>query len=294
MIAAMRRIDSSLLLVGLVAITSGACGRSLDIEDGEDGGAGGSGSVSVVGPSSGTGSAQGGSTSTSPTGAGGDGTVTTSGPTSTTGSANGGAGPGTTGSANGGAGPVGPGPGPGPGAGGAPPDTVTVGPGQGPSGAGGASQVCNDFGDDCTGCISQECPERWCDCAENPECLAYFECTNGCSTNECFNTCAQQHSGGVSDAGLVLDCAGDSCQQACPGAEPLDPCTECFYEDCGDENDACTGEPDCWALYGCLIDCGPNDLNCQADCYDDHEAGIDPLQAVFECLEEECQNVCGF
>lgn len=281
-----QHVPSLALALGCLALAS--CGRSLET-DADPAAGGAAGSVSTVGPGTGPGSAQGGADATGPagptSGQGGDGT-----------SAGGGDDP--TGAGGAPNGPAGPGPGPGSGAGGDGAGTP-VGPGSGAggegagSGAGGAPPGCPGFGDPCSTCVADLCSDRWCACLDNPECLAVFACTDDCSTEACRQACYAEHSAGVGDAGLVVDCAADACPAACPGADELPDCTECLYTSCVAEAAACYGEPECLSLYGCLDGCAFSDLSCQADCYDEHEDGIEPLQDLLECSEVECPETCG-
>jgi hypothetical protein len=253
----------------------------------------GQGGSDVTGPTSGQG---GGDVGSGPSGQGG-GDVT--GPTS----GQGGFGPGPSGqggfgpsgpSGQGGFGPSGPSGQGGFGTGASGPSgqggADVVGPG--PSGAGGASQVCDSFGDDCTTCIASECSDLWCECSFDDDCLPFLQCSGNCETQECVSDCQEDFAPGVSLAYLVIDCAERRCEDECPGAAEIPPCTECLLEDCDDEMNACFGEPDCWSLYECLIECAPIDLECNDACYDTYPNGIGPLQDVLECAEDECDQVC--
>src|SRR6185503_3208324 len=96
------------------------------------------------------------------------------------------------------------------------------------------------FGDPCTECLSDACPATFCGCFQNSECIGLIQCNNGCQGDPaCTQDCFTQHQDGIADLYLLSDCAGTSCQNECPGNDPLDPCTKCILEDCEDEWNAC-------------------------------------------------------
>ena len=165
--------------------------------------------------------------------------------------------------------------------------------GSGPTGAGGASQVCPSFGTACTDCLADACPDTWCSCYENMECLALFQCSGDCGGDQaCQQACLTAHEGGISDALLVSDCAGSTCDGACEWGNDVPPCTECIYDSCEDQMNACLAQPACLLLFNCLTDCGPVNLTCQEQCYDDFGDGTALLQEVLECSIAECDQAC--
>ncbi|MFO0550657.1 MAG: hypothetical protein U0271_19845 [Polyangiaceae bacterium] len=147
----------------------------------------------------------------------------------------------------------------------------------------------------CAACISVSCPTVWCGCYNNPECGALFVCTSQCQPDDtaCHQACYSAHPDGISDAVLAADCAADPCSADCPQAgDPLPPCQECLYSGCADEMNACVAEAECSALYQCLTACAPGQLSCQQACYDNHAAGVQPLEAVLNCSMSACPDVC--
>lgn len=101
-----------------------------------------------------------------------------------------------------------------------------------------------------------------------------------------------EHGDGISDFYLLTDCAATICDAACPGNNDLDPCSECIFESCDDESDACLGDPACLDLYICLSGCGGVDLACQQGCYAAHGSGVPKLQILLECVESACPDAC--
>jgi hypothetical protein len=258
----------TVLVVSLSVLVS-ACGARADLESvggsgGEDSAGAGasSGNGSGTGAAGGTGAgsgAGGGSGGTTPTGSGG---TTTGGSGTTTGSGTGS----TTGAGTGG----------------------STGTGTGP-------QICPDFGDACTECLAVSCPETYCNCYENSECFALFQCGGPCDGDpQCVEACYAEHQDGISDAALVSDCAAVFCPDACPGFEgsQVDPCTKCILKGCEAEMNACLAEPACLQLYECLTACPPVDLMCQDGCYNKYSSGIPSLQTLLTCASDECDDPC--
>jgi hypothetical protein len=141
--------------------------------------------------------------------------------------------------------------------------------------------------------MSVGCPEIWCGCSQNPECIALIQCSNGCNGDDaCVQACMVAHEEGIADLYLLSDCAATVCNPVCGGGQDITPCTECLAMDCEDELNACLGDPECLALYDCLDGCEPIDLACQQACYDAHGAGVPPLQDLLECAADQCAGEC--
>lgn len=236
-----------------------ACGRSVDLDDGGEGGAS-TGSKS-------TGSKSTGSKTTTGTNTGGDGSASSAqggappdGPTTTTASSS--------------------------------EITTTTGPDDVSASSG---QVCSGFGDACTECESASCADVWCNCVQNPECLAAYACWNDCMPGDqaCIQQCYVDHEAGISAAALVSDCAASACQGDCGWGQDVPPCTECLYANCEAVVNACIVDAECIPLNQCLNLCSPSSIQCQQQCYADHGPGVDPLQAVIDCSAMECQSTCG-
>ncbi|NUP08529.1 MAG: hypothetical protein HOW73_20970 [Polyangiaceae bacterium] len=187
------------------------------------------------------------------------------------------------------------------GMGGRSPDTTTSAQGgSSSSDVGGSSgtgtMICDSQGP-CGDCVAQACPEVWCGCVNNPDCLQLFGCTAACPSGPeheaCIQSCMSTYPDGISDAVLATGCASDPCSDSCPQAgNPLTPCEECTYSTCPDAMNTCLANSECLDLYGCLSACGQNDLSCHQGCYNDHPDGIEPLEDVLDCTSGPCEDSC--
>ena len=85
------------------------------------------------------------------------------------------------------------------------------------SGSGGGDPVtCPSLGDSCTNCASQNCPDTWCGCYNNPGCFALLSCFGDCNGNgACEDACMVTHQGAISDVILLSGCAGTTCSSVC-------------------------------------------------------------------------------
>jgi hypothetical protein len=257
------------LAIALV-LAAAACGRGgladLEAQGSEGvGGAGGTGNGAGAG-ASGPGSGSGGAPNGSGSGAGSTGSMTGS-----TGSMTG-----STGSMTGSTGSM----------------TGSTGSMTGSTGTGG--MICPSFGDPCTDCAANNCPDVWCGCVNNVECTDLFACFAPCMGNAaCEQACLTAHSGGISAAVLVGGCAGTTCSGVCDwGNSGFTPCEECIYTDCAAEMNACLAAPACSALYACLGGCAPIDLSCQQQCYLDFAGGVQLLEDALQCIADQCQGSC--
>lgn len=236
-----------------------ACGSDVRVADDDGGGSQEGGSTSSVQGGSGEGaSAQGGST---------------------TSSAQGGASSG--GASQGGGNPTG-----GAGAGGS---------GAGGSG-GGSVEICAAQGV-CGDCVAQACPEVWCDCVNNEQCLPLFGCTaqcpGGAGHQACVQECMASYPDGISAVVLAADCAAGPCEASCPQAgEPINDCEECLYSSCPSAMNACLSNPQCLSLWSCLGGCAPNELSCHQACYNAFPEGVEALEDVIDCGAGPCEPVC--
>jgi hypothetical protein len=259
-------IDAGSLRVGLLgfALLAAACGSDVVELDGS-GGTGGS--SSNIGTGSGGSSVGAGASSSTGT-ATGTGAGTGAGTTGTgTGASGGGTGAGT-GTA-----------------------TTTGSTGSGSTGTGSTSTgepTCPGNGDACSACASDACPSEWCACAANAECPALIACWDACETEECFQDCMSAHTAGISDAVNVQSCASSACPDCQAGWEPLDPCSECMFEDCEGPMNTCLASPACGDLWACLGQCPPIGLTCQQECYEAFGEGTEALQELLTCTESEC------
>jgi hypothetical protein len=252
------------LRLALSLLIAVGCGARADLDDvlGDAGGSGAAGASSGAGAGSGS-------------GAQGSGGVSTGSQSSGSGAASTGSGAASTGSQSTGVGG----------------SSSTATGGSGTGGVGG--ETCPSFDTNCGECLSEACPDIWCNCFENSECFALFDCFGECNGGEaCQQQCLAAHEEGIADVLLVSDCAATTCDGACPWGNDVPPCGECIYEDCEDEVNACFAQPSCLLLFDCLTGCGPVGLTCQEQCYQDFGAGTALLQAVLECSVDECDSAC--
>jgi len=70
-------------------------------------------------------------------------------------------------------------------------------------------------------------------------------------------------------------------------------CNQCIASSCPDVWCSCVNEPECFALYGCIGDCG-NDEDCANDCYTAHSAGISDAVLVADCAASPCDGTCNW
>ncbi|MBK9258379.1 MAG: hypothetical protein IPM54_00920 [Polyangiaceae bacterium] len=149
--------------------------------------------------------------------------------------------------------------------------------------------ICPGFGDECTECLSLQCADIYCACYNNPHCFQLNGCVNGCNGDEvCEQQCYSMYPTGASDLYALSSCGGHNCPVECPGTQPLEPCSECMVETCGDELDACLAFAPCLGLYNCLGGCGSLDLVCQQQCYSSFGDGAQTLQVLLGCTEKQC------
>jgi hypothetical protein len=55
---------------------------------------------------------------------------------------------------------------------------------------------------------------------------------------------------------------------------------------------ACFVDAQCLPLLQCLDACPPQSLACQQGCYAAHGGGVPALQAVLDCSQMSCTQVC--
>jgi hypothetical protein len=124
--------------------------------------------------------------------------------------------------------------------------------------------------------------------------MPLFACWQGCSASDqaCIQACMALHENGVSAALLVSDCAAGACNGSCNFGQEVPPCTECIYTDCAAVMNTCFVDAECIPLLDCLNACPPMSIQCQQQCYSAHGTGVDPLQAVIDCADVACGNLC--
>ena len=74
----------------------------------------------------------------------------------------------------------------------------------------------------------------------------------------------------------------------CPAG---DGCTQCIATNCAGIWCGCANNPECFALYDCVGDCG-NDPDCAQACYTTHSAGLSDAVLVADCAATACDGIC--
>jgi hypothetical protein len=156
--------------------------------------------------------------------------------------------------------------------------------------------VCVDFGEPCSACELDACPDLFCNCYDNPECGLLGWCMLGCEPGDavCVSDCTAQHPAGTSDAVLLSDCAITECTAACTHLNlppALDDCTRCTYRSCGAQMDACFAIAACPPLLACYVECA-GDPTCQGVCALAYPAGVQAAQVAGTCSLTHCSSAC--
>jgi hypothetical protein len=169
-------------------------------------------------------------------------------------------------------------------------DTSTGAGGESTVGPGGAA-ACASV-DACTACELSACPERYCPCYGDPECVSLAACTATCSERDpaCLQACWSAHPSAIATGALLVDCAAKDCAAECPGYQPIGACLECLYGGCPSEMNACISVVECTDLFVCLGAC--TTPTCQSACYQQHPDGTGPIGPVGNCLQERCATAC--
>jgi len=161
----------------------------------------------------------------------------------------------------------------------------------GSGGTGGAA--CPDMGDPCFTCGAEQCPEVYCACVTNWDCIALSGCVSACPdppSLDCLQPCYAAHTASVSQGALVNDCLGDNCSASCPGFAPSTPCRHCLYQSCPAQMNACLADPDCAHILFCADAC--LDSGCLASCVNTNPGGEVLAGSVQQCAAVSCGSEC--
>jgi hypothetical protein len=82
--------------------------------------------------------------------------------------------------------------------------------GGGGGGGGGGDGPCND-------CIDTKCAGPLAACESDPECIAFWDCADGCPDQACFEQCISKHPAGAEKDLAVEQCIDQQCAAACGG-----------------------------------------------------------------------------
>lgn len=131
-------------------------------------------------------------------------------------------------------------------------------------------------------------------CFNHTDCAALVDCFQGCSSDACYQSCAQKHPAGldvylkinecVCETGCKAECADDpSCQTGgggCGFTTGAAQCDSCLEGSCCAESTACADDPACTA---CLTSQNP-DASCDSNAL---------VNAFVGCMQGKCASPCG-
>jgi hypothetical protein len=78
----------------------------------------------------------------------------------------------------------------------------------------------------------------------------------------------------------------------CPSAIGATTCRMCIDQKCCLELTTCQNSAPCGNLLSCLGKCADNDQACVNACANANQAGITPLNNLFDCLDGKCTEAC--
>ncbi|MDP6945470.1 MAG: hypothetical protein QF464_15080, partial [Myxococcota bacterium] len=142
-------------------------------------------------------------------------------------------------------------------------------------------------------CLDEACPAELAECEADEGCLDVLACIESCAAGDtdCLFACSQ--SGGFSMAAINLGVCGQGAgcfeiapdepecgDGVCDDGESADSCPDdcddggggtvdviaCLTEACAAEFLACTQDPACMEVIGCLATCDPEDSGCYLGC----------------------------
>jgi hypothetical protein len=162
------------------------------------------------------------------------------------------------------------------------------------NGSSSSGPSCPGFGDACSDCAAQKCPDTYCVCYGSLACEQLDTCLNNCPAGNmgCYQMCFTVYKDGISSATLLSDCAAGSCGAECPKAKTLTGCQKCLYQKCDTQMNNCIANAECTALISCVNACNPADMACSQACVAAHSSGLADAQAVNMCLKANCQGTC--
>ena len=90
-------------------------------------------------------------------------------------------------------------------------------------------------------------------------------------------------------SGLLFACGGGN-NNVLNNVEKQE-CKNCLQQKCKNEVDQCNSDTECVALSNCLEGCGDSG-NCQTKCVQDHGRGLQGLQNLSNCADNNCPQEC--
>ena len=168
-------------------------------------------------------------------------------------------------------------------------------------GTGGSTQTCGDCANSSV-VPGAGCSNAYDDCVNAPDCVAFANCAQGCTTSACQTKCYVDHPSGALLYGAINDCVCDvACANACAtecaipscGFTVGDPtCSDCFQQQCCSLGETCAGSTPCLGLVICFNGCG-TDQACLNNCAAGYAAGVTDYEAMVACLDGPCGPSCG-
>ncbi len=101
-------------------------------------------------------------------------------------------------------------------------------------------------------------------------------------------SCTSVGDGGAREGSVQTGDGGSS--PSADSSTDVDPCQDCMKKSCSDEAKACTA--DCASLLDCVIACPDDDEACTKQCGTTYPNGVEPLNKVFACITERCEQDC--
>ena len=145
----------------------------------------------------------------------------------------------------------------------------------------------------CNTCAMNFCSYEIQNCQQDYSCSSLTKCMNACDKNNdyCQNNCIASYPKGFGKFMLMNICAYKYCKTTCNiQASPCDDCTitNCYYSirDCYN-NEECTEFLVCF-----WTQCSPDDQHCIQQCANKHQNGLSLLQNAFNCIQNNCRNLC--
>jgi hypothetical protein len=165
------------------------------------------------------------------------------------------------------------------GGGGSQPDSTSAGPGGLPvcSSLPTCSDADSDAANDCVSCAAQgQCAPQLAACNASQDCLDYWDCIDGCTTDACYDSCYGAHpSGGGTFDEFAVCLICDSCYATCDGAG-----SGC---QCKSQGSACSSTAECCdSVCSKGVCSGGSDKSCKGSA----------LGCSYRDYESECKLGC--
>ena len=156
--------------------------------------------------------------------------------------------------------------------------------------------------DECYKCTDESCCNEYTACKADPRCGDYYKsCIPDCkktgkSYDQCVVQCDGTNGAGHSTYLPYLACSELHCLAQCSNNAP-DPCSQCLYASCRDQNDACLRDRQCDTLRACVGVCNAGPSVDRQSCVDacSQNAGAtaqDKFNGLTTCSLQFCTTIC--